>query len=496
MTGLETAERVGADRWPSLSRPRAWEGGRRGVAVSALALAVTLATGAVVFTTAPSRATTYDEGVYLASFDAIAEGQRLGGDVYTSQPPVFYALGRGVLALVGRDLGSIRIVFALVALLSIAAAFAAARLLYGTGAGLAAAGLVTIAPPLPQNAALATAGMPAVALALVATAIFAGSVSARSRRLAVGAGVVLGVAIGIKLLVAPFAVLFSLIALSRRRSRALLPSAAAGAAAVLAIVAIVYASELGEIVDGVFGDHVALGATRAANLDRVALHGIEWKTPFAWLVLAGLVVFVAVPRARAAWPIWAAVLPFGAFLVALRPLLDHHFVLLSAGLALASGCSLGLGLSGFRGVVRWGTVATIGLLVAAGAFQQQHRLSRDSRPEPADVLWTASILTAATTTDERVATDMPVVAFRADRRLPGELVDLSFVRFASGSLTDTDIERALTADRPPVLVVRRELAKRTALLDRLRRRYPVAIECGSTTVMAARPLPAIDCPGS
>ena len=36
--------------------------------------------------------TNFDEGVYLASLDAMRRGQELGSEIYTSQPPVFYWL--------------------------------------------------------------------------------------------------------------------------------------------------------------------------------------------------------------------------------------------------------------------------------------------------------------------------------------------------------------------------------------------------------------------
>ena len=41
--------------------------------------------------------------------------------------------------------------------------------------------------------------------------------------------------------------------------------------------------------------------------------------------------------------------------------------------------------------------------------------------------------------DELVGTDLPIVAYLADRRVPGQLVDSSFVRLGVGSLTDGEI---------------------------------------------------------
>ena len=62
-----------------------WEG----VALAGLAAAQAALFGRLVGTD-----TDYDEGVYLTSVDALERGQRLGGDVFAPQPPVFYLLLR------------------------------------------------------------------------------------------------------------------------------------------------------------------------------------------------------------------------------------------------------------------------------------------------------------------------------------------------------------------------------------------------------------------
>jgi hypothetical protein len=46
---------------------------------------------------------------------------------------------------------------------------------------------------------------------------------------------------------------------------------------------------------------------------------------------------------------------------------------------------------------------------------------------------------ALTKPHDLVASDLPIVVYLADRREPGELVDTSAVRFASGSLKPTDV---------------------------------------------------------
>lgn len=467
---------------------------RRPLGVAPLAALGAIVVGAaVVFATARTRATTYDEGVYLASFDALAHGQRIAEDVYTSQPPIFYAIGRALLAIAGRDLGDIRIAFAILSLVGVVAAWAAGRALFGTAAGLAMAGAVAVAPPIPQNAGLAIADTPSIALAISAVALFGVATRRSSRAWAAAAGVAMGLALCVKLLVLPFLVLLALVAISRRRSARLLPPVAAGVALAVASVALVYVGDLGRLRHDLFGDHVAVAATRGANLDRIALHSVEWKTPFAWLVVAGLLCLVIVPRTRQAWPLWAGVLPLGAFLVALRPLFDHHLVLIAAGLALATGATLGMAVEQLRGRARAAATCGVALMIAAGAFQQQHRLHRDARAEPPDILWAAEVVAAATPRDTKVVTDMPIVAYRADRRVPGDLVDVSYVRLASGSLTTEEVDEEVRRWKPAVVVIRRELRDEAQLLRRLSARYRTVLECGETRLFTDAPV-SIACP--
>jgi hypothetical protein len=57
-----------------------------------LALLGVLVVAGVLFGRGLDAATNYDEGVYLASLDALTHDQALGKDVYASQPPGFYVL--------------------------------------------------------------------------------------------------------------------------------------------------------------------------------------------------------------------------------------------------------------------------------------------------------------------------------------------------------------------------------------------------------------------
>jgi hypothetical protein len=133
--------------------------------------------------------------------------------------------------------------------------------------------------------------------------------------------------------------------------------------------------------------------------------------------------------------LWAWVAAAIGFLLLQAPLLDHHFVLLAAALGVAAGATLAslhgrLALAGL-------TIALVG--ATAGWIQDYRQIGRSSPPEPAEIQAAADAVRALTRPNELVASDLPIVAYLADRRLPGDLVDTSAVRFATGSLTRREV---------------------------------------------------------
>jgi hypothetical protein len=65
----------------------------------------------------------YDEGVYLASVDALAHGQKLGSEIFASQPPGFYVLLEVERAVVGGSLVAMRVAMLLLALVGCLSAY-------------------------------------------------------------------------------------------------------------------------------------------------------------------------------------------------------------------------------------------------------------------------------------------------------------------------------------------------------------------------------------
>ena len=150
--------------------------------------------------------------------------------------------------------------------------------------------------------------------------------------------------------------------------------------------------------------------------------------------------------------------------MAQQPLLDHHFVLLAATLSVPAGAGLGAAVTRISEPARYAVAGLAVIAIAVGFAQEERRLWRQDG-DPPGVTWAADQLRNRTGPDDLVGTDLPIVAYLADRRLPGQLVDTSFVRLGTGSLTDAKILEELEGVR--AVVVGRELANRPALIREL-----------------------------
>jgi hypothetical protein len=372
--------------------------------------------------------------------------------VFASQPPGFYLLLQVEEAPTGRSVPGRRSGMLVLALAGVIAAYALGRAFAGAGGGLAAAGVLATAPAYATESIRVAADTPSVALALAALALAAWA-RQRSIGLAALAGAVFAAALSVKLLVLPAVIPLGLIL---RRPRPL-GAAALGALVVGGALAVAFAHSLGAIWHDAVSFHRSahnLGGGRAHHV----IDFFDLRTPFTWIVAGGAIAAAVRQRAISLWVFAAAVI---AFLLVQRPLLDHHFVLLAAAGAVAAAASLPVG----RPVL----ATALALAVAAGWVQEWRQIGRNNAPERAPVLAAARALQAQTAPAELVGADLPIVAFHADRRLPGELVDTSAVRFASGSLTDAKVLAVLEHAGVHTVVVGREFAARPRLLADLRR---------------------------
>jgi 4-amino-4-deoxy-L-arabinose transferase-like glycosyltransferase len=453
----------------------------------ALALAALLGIAGVVYARDLHTAASYDEGNYLASLDALRHGQHLGSDIFVDQPPGWYLLLRLDALFFGNTVAGVRTGLIVFSLVGIVAAWSCGRAFGGPLAGLGAAVLLAIAPPFPALAARVEADPPATVLCIVALALAAWAFRNRTRPwLAAAAGAAFVLAISVKLLaVAAAPPLLALLLRRNNRLQALALFVVGGVVVVVAFV-IAYAGVLHPLWTGIYSAHIHSRAhvpgqpDLRENVHRV-LHFLDLHTPFGWLVPAGALATVAL-RAWRLWPLWLFALSACAFAVLQKPLLDHHLVILAAGLALPAGTALGSALDLVPRPVTAAAVAAGVIVVAAALYQQNRQLRRNDAPEPAQVKWAVAQVRARTAPSDLVASDLPIVPYLADRRMPGSVIDTSLTRIVGEFTKPEEMVRLIDRSGAKAVVVGRLFLTKPAIVAGIRKRFPHRLQRNGVTL--------------
>jgi 4-amino-4-deoxy-L-arabinose transferase-like glycosyltransferase len=402
-----------------------------------------------------------DEGVYLVSLVELQHGEALGRDVFASQMPGFYVLLEAIGAVTGVTVVGIRTGLAAITALGAVFAFLLGRRLGGTLAGVLMAGLIASAPVLPLIGGHIFADPTAMVLVLASLWL-----AAAQRPTAAGATFASAALVKLSVVSAAPTLVVLVLAIAPWRRSVL--RAAGGALAVAAVVAIAYARDLGALWDGAVSYHVSgrhnLGVGGPDKLQAF----FDYTTPYFWFVVAGAVATVW--TWRRVWGLWLWPLLACVFVLRFQPLRDNQLVLLPYSFAVPTSVALGL-------VSRWrsprvviAAVALASVALAVGWNQQRNRVKIDLRPEDAGLVQAAAEVRRLTQPDDFVVSDQPIVAFMADRRIPGEFVDTSSLRFDTGSLTIPGVLRNIRDDpRIAVVVAGRAFYMRPELLEGLGR---------------------------
>jgi 4-amino-4-deoxy-L-arabinose transferase-like glycosyltransferase len=452
----------------------------RAVEAGALALIVMLA--AYVYTRDLHTYPNFDEGNYLGSLDALRHGQALGKDVFLDQPPGWYLLLVALSYPFGNSVVGIRTGLVVVTLSAIVGAYVCGRLVGGPVAGLVAAAVIAVAGPLPGFAGLVESEPAAAALAVVAIALAVYAYRDRFRPwAALAAGVALAASTSVKLPGAtaalPIATLAVFAGSEALWRRLLLPLL--GTAAVFAALVIAYRNVLQQIWQGVVATHTRiLGVqTAASNVHRAATF-VDPRTPFGCLVIGGaLASCVVAARGRqrrllvALW-LWA-VSGYG-FVLAMHPLSDHHLVFLGVPLGLASAVGLGLLASSSRDrrpAPALILMVLVAAFVAAGLVKDRRDIDRANAPEPPQISWAVSQLRSHTRAGQLVVSDLPIVPYLADRRMPGQLIDTSIARIADEALPPLDVLKLIGESGASAVIIGRMFQTKPVIVAGIRSRY-------------------------
>jgi 4-amino-4-deoxy-L-arabinose transferase-like glycosyltransferase len=456
---------------------------RVGLPLEAAVLGIVLAAEGLLFARNLHTATNYDEGVYLASLYALRHGETLGSEVFASQPPGFYLLLRLIGFFSGHSVSDARIGFLLVALVGCAGAYAVGRAIAGVAGGVAASLLLAILPPFPSEAIRVDADVPAVSLAVVALGLAAYAFRGRAPLvLAALGGGVFAFAVSVKLDALIALIPFAGLAVAQRAPRRAVLAAVGGAAIVGAAFLIGYAGVLGPLWDGVVRFHREARAYPSPTANsHVLRHFLQFGTPSGWLVVLGLVASLLIWRK--AWPLWLWVVASAGFLLWQKPLFDHHLVLLCAAMALPAGAAFGEAVTRLPGRVSLAGAAAVVVGLAVGGAQQAHHIDLRVVAQRAALPWAEQRLAACPAGP--IVSDEPIVAFRARRLLPAQLVDTSLVRSSTSSLPPAKVLAIIDRDRIRVVFADRAFLQEPLILSSLRQRFGAPTRFGAAQLYTA-----------
>jgi hypothetical protein len=409
----------------------------------------------------------FDEGVYVGSADLLGHGLKLGSDVFSSQPPLFFALLDATERLGGGSLTVFHGMTVAIALGGTLAGWAIVRSIAGPFPALVAAAMVVLAPGVVDAAAVVSADVPSVALGT--GALLAARASRERAVWGAAAGVLICCALLVKLLAVPFAVALAVVAIVDRPPRRALIWFAAGSAAVLGAVGIAYAGVLGDLWREAVGLHLrAHGSAVVLPHPSIAGQVALIVTGYVGILAVLTVGLRHVPRNQLAS--WARLrldllvtLAAGLLLIAVnRPLLHHHLVILAWPLALIAASTLPT-----RVPERAVAVAALGcLLLLPWAIRGRDTVQG---AESARIDAAAAVVRSSTAPGQTVVSDLPLVPLTAGRETASATADPSAVRIGTGSLTREQILEA--AGGAGATVVGRSFRLVPGLAPELKLRY-------------------------
>jgi hypothetical protein len=437
----------------------------------------------------------YDEGVYLESARLMRHGYPIFERVFSSQPPLLLDLIRGSFALLGDTISAGRLVSVLGATVTCGALGIIAWEVVAPWAAPLAVVFCGTSVTFFWRAFVVDAEMPSLGLATLSVAVLCAPHRARSVRWCLVGGALFGLALAAKILVAPFGVLLLWLVFWQARA-GLRQAAWRMLALVVASCAAVLITLLPHNLPLALEQSVTfhLVARTAPSLVNFTAPGVLFERMLVSdglllpLTLIGLVVLARVRPEVGAWlAIWLTAVV--GFLVTHRPLFIHHLIMLVPPMALAATGVVVAPPARWKGVLVTSAIALC-LLVKFHEVEPRRFVPRSSFSELAE----RRVSTRAADDDrvvaairelvppaETIVTDDQMLAFRADRDVPPELCDTSFVRIAAGSLTPDEIVRATSGVKTVVIWTGR-LSRVPGFLDWLNERYVPVLPLPTATV--------------
>jgi len=415
----------------------------------------------------------YDAGVYLESARMMRRGYPLYQVIFDSQPPLWLMLVSRSFHWFGESVFAGQLVTATAGMVTVAATMTATAQLYGWSGGLIAGVLVMLSPLQLKWSRIVTPDLPSVAFAAVGMALAARYFRIGRRPWLIAASLAATCSVLVKLPgLYTFPALGLMVIARWRREPALnyrrLAHAVAWDSLIISGVfagtalTVLLMMGAGEVWNQVVTFHSAARAVYPAMAIGEKCHLmlgfadgerlLAYAAPFAVLsVLGGLDGLAPL--------LWAFCTFIG--LLYQRPLFDHHMVALIPPIAMAAGVGWTQFWKWSRALLEWsrrknnlavyvirivGVLGiSVGILVLAeqlriawtGAIAYEVILAQAAVDSPD--LKLAKLIAERTRPDDVILTDAQGIAFLAQRDVPPEMTDTSFVRIATHYVTAREV---------------------------------------------------------
>jgi hypothetical protein len=407
-----------------------------------------------------------DEGIRGIQLLLMSAGYRPMQEIYSSQGPLLLDMLYPLYRLFGETLGAARLAIGVYSLFGILGVYVAARALGGPVGGTAAALLLALSPNYLRNSRQALAEVPALAPAILAVAAaFEYQRTGRWVWLVVS-GVLLGVALLVKPIIAAAVVPIALAALlgPKITPRPVVLVGLVSAAVVVAIVVMTgFSTVVDQMVDYRLKSRQVSGWSWNENW-KVIRGTLIARDQIGLLALGGAGAILAfLFRPRQAVPCIGWIVASAALLALYAPLFPKHVVVVVPPLVVAAGAGIGVvwqalrerrvagmaggfALTGPLLLYIW-SLPTIAML-NVGFMNLDQGLEGQRFARTADI---AATIAAVTQRDDFIVTDEPEQAFHAQRLVPPNLADPSTSRVRARELTGEAV--ATTAEEYDVKLV-------------------------------------------